>query len=184
MQKIQGTPDAEGTTSWPSEGIKSLSRASFSIECPACIRASALPLTALGALAMLPVNPCTAKAGSRQHANTWSAVAEKVMRETMCMQGVKLSLQQAGKLTILGGRCRLLGLGYAGHEHVVPRAGRAKALRPERGRHRGRRRVLGELQLRLRAAEQDIRPREGTACKPTGLSDALVQICWLSQACE
>ena len=89
--------------------------------------------------------------------------------EAMCMQSVKFALQQAEKLTILGGCCRLLGLGYAGHEHVVPRAGRAKALRPERGRHRGRRRVLGELQLRLRAAEQDVGPREGPACKPTGL---------------
>ena len=83
------------------------------------------------------------------------------------MQSVKPALQQAGKLTILGGRCGLLGLGYAGHEHVVPRAGRAKALRPERGGHRSCRRVLGELQLRLRAAEQDVRPREGAACKPT-----------------
>ena len=173
MQK--GAPDAEGTTSWPREGIRSLSRASFSIECPASIRASALPFTAQGALAVLPVNPCTAKAGSRQHANTWSAVADEVMRETMCMQSVKNTLQQAGKLTILGGRCRLLGLGYAGHEHVVPGAGRAKALRPERGRHRGRRRVLGELQLRLRAAEQDVRPREGPACKPTGLSNAWLE---------
>ena len=173
---VEAIPDAEGTTSWPREGIRSLSRASFSIECPARMKASALPLTALGVLAVLPVDLCIAKAGGRQHANTWSAAADKVMQKAVRMQSVKLLLQQAGKLTILGGRCRLLRLGYAGHEHVVARAGRAKALRPERGRHRGRRRVLGELQLRLRAAEQDIWPREGPACKRMGLSDACLRM--------
>ena len=91
------------------------------------------------------------------------------------MQSVKFALQQAGKLTILRGRCRLLRLRYAGHEHVVPRAGRAKALRPERRWHRGRRWVLGELQLRLRAAEQDVGPREGPACTLAGLSEACLE---------